>query len=80
MKSFRILIIGFAALIVCFIVTLAISLNAIANLEDKAKSRVGDKVVIGSDTAIILDYSLFKETYTLSNGQEINFSYFNDGK
>ena len=36
------------------------------------KVRMGQKVVINGDTLIIIDYSTFKETFTLSNGVRID--------
>lgn len=39
---------------------------------DIMKSYVGEKIVIDKDTLTITDYSVFKDTYTLSNGVSIN--------
>lgn len=36
------------------------------------ESRIGDTVIIAGDTSIILDFSFFYSTYTLSNGIVIN--------
>jgi hypothetical protein len=36
------------------------------------KTRIGEQVVIGKDTTIVLKYNSFSDTYTLSNGTEID--------
>lgn len=42
--------------------------------ESDVISCLGDTVVINKDTLIITDYSMFNETYILSNGTRINFN------
>lgn len=39
---------------------------------DVMKSDIGKRIVIDKDTLTITDYSVFKESYTLSNGTSIN--------
>lgn len=40
--------------------------------KQKYKSMIGKEFVFQKDTLLIIDYSAIKETFTLSNGQEIN--------
>lgn len=42
---------------------------------EKAKWFVGKKVLVESDTLLIVDYSTYKESYKLSNGLEIDGEY-----
>jgi hypothetical protein len=47
--------------------------NDIDKYTDKYKNKVGDKIVFKSDTLMIIDYSIIKNTFTLDNGKEISF-------
>jgi len=40
--------------------------------QDKFKANIGCKFIIGKDTAMVLDYSTLKETYTFDNGKEVS--------
>ena len=44
------------------------SISNIKKIEDKGLSKVGSNVVIGVDTLTVIEYHLFTQTYTLSNG------------
>jgi hypothetical protein len=46
--------------------------NNINNEIKKYKSKLGEKYIIGNDTLIILDYSMFDENFTLSNGNKVS--------
>lgn len=46
--------------------------NNINNEIKKYKSMLGEKYIIGNDTLIILDYSMFGENFTLSNGNKVS--------
>lgn len=39
----------------------------------KIENNIGKKVILGNDTILITDYSLFNSNYTLSNGNKISF-------
>jgi hypothetical protein len=67
-------------LIVTFVFALVSTLNYLY-VKDKVNARVielerklGDEIVLGKDTLIIIDYSIMTNTYTLSNGYKINKS------
>lgn len=49
------------------------SSTAIKVESEKYRVHVGDDYVLNGDTLIITDYSLFTETFTLSNGVEVNY-------
>ncbi len=40
---------------------------------DGVESILGSKVIIDKDTLTIIDYSIFSQNYTLSNGSKISF-------
>jgi hypothetical protein len=41
-------------------------------MDDTFKSQIGKEFVLNKDTLLIIDYSLWSETFTLSNGREVN--------
>ena len=47
--------------------------NSLKSEVGKIKSKVGTKLILEKDTVMIIDYSLLKNSYTLSNGKEISF-------
>ncbi len=49
--------------------------NTINQAKYKGKELIGNEVVINKDTLIIINYNLFKETVTLSNGTEVSYDY-----
>lgn len=42
--------------------------------KEKYEKYIGEKHIIDNDTLTIIDYSIFKETFTLSNGQSVNYN------
>ena len=42
--------------------------------KNKYKVKIGNKFVLEKDTLTIVDYSSIMETFTLSNGKEVNAS------
>jgi hypothetical protein len=63
------------------VVALAFILNNLANnvtseiikKKEKYERHVGEKHIIDKDTLTIIDYSIFEETFTLSNGQKVSY-------
>lgn len=75
MKSFLGLIGG--ALVVCLLYLLIVRQigNSLKAEENKYKIQVGKKVIIGKDTLQILDYSIWQENFTLSNGSTVSYDF-----
>lgn len=42
---------------------------------DMYEEHVGSNIYLNGDTLIIVDYSVFNETFTLSNGSKVSFSF-----
>ena len=61
------------ALVITFAISVSLLTNNIGSEIEKVEAMVGTKVVLEKDTAIIIDYSILEESYTLSNGKEISF-------
>lgn len=49
-------------------------INEIKELEETYKVNLGKKILIDKDSLMIIDYSTFNKSYTLSNGKSINKS------
>jgi hypothetical protein len=47
--------------------------NCIGLQENLLKENIGRKIVIQKDTLLIIDYSVYKNNYKLSNGFEISY-------
>lgn len=47
----------------------------ISNSKTEKAKLLGEMIVIGKDTLIIVDYSILKSSYILSNGKEIDSDY-----
>lgn len=45
----------------------------ISTEEDKYKKHIGEKYIIDKDTLTIVDYSVFSENFTLSDGRKVNY-------
>ena len=45
----------------------------IDNTENKYKKHIGKKHVIDKDTLTIVDYSIFNENFTLSDGRKVSY-------
>tara|TARA_R110002124_G_scaffold286377_2_gene467141 strand:- start:7 stop:258 length:252 start_codon:yes stop_codon:yes gene_type:complete len=41
--------------------------------ENKYKKHIGKKYIIDKDTLTIVDYSIFSENFTLSDGRKVNY-------
>jgi hypothetical protein len=54
---------------------ISLTINAVVSAEEKVKSKVGSTVIIKKDTLIIIDYSMLKQNYTLSDGREVSFEF-----
>ena len=76
LQSERIVKYGTRAIFVLFIMIFTLWIfgsKYIVNSMKMAEARIGEKMVIGSDTVKIVDYSVFEETFTLSDGSKIYF-------
>lgn len=47
--------------------------SGIGREKEKYEKYVGEKYIIDKDTLTITDYSIIEETFTLSNGQKVNY-------
>ena len=47
--------------------------NKITKMDNEYKEYVGKKIVLDSDTLKIIDYSIWRENVTLSNGAVLHF-------
>lgn len=66
------------ATVIIFVLSVHLLTKSITNEIDKKtekyKGKVGEKFILEKDTLIIIDYSTIKESFTLSNGKEVNSS------
>lgn len=67
MKTF-ITFIFFALMMSLFFYILIWGVDAITSIDNEAKTKIGQQVILNKDTLIIIDYSLWDNTYTLENG------------
>jgi uncharacterized membrane protein len=71
--------IKFVATALIIIVLAAIVVNRLFSegkaMDNQVKSFVGKKVVIEKDTMTVINYSILKSTYTLSNGVEYDMDF-----
>lgn len=51
---------------------MAPTFKGLNNHTEDVKSKIGKKIVLDKDTLTILDASIIKGTYTLSDGREVN--------
>lgn len=72
------MIIGMIALVVLFVFCVHLLTSSITSEIDKGKNKykvkIGQKIILEKDTLTIIDYSSIMETFTLSNGKEVNAS------
>lgn len=72
------MIIGMIALVALFVFCVRLLTSSITNEIDKEKNKykvkIGQKFILEKDTLTIIDYSSIMETFTLSNGKEVNAS------
>ena len=51
------------------------ALYTYSNQESNREAIIGSKVIVDQDTLLIVGYSFWSETYTLSNGLKIDVSF-----
>jgi hypothetical protein len=68
------MIVGMIALVAVFAFCVHVLTTSIDKEKDKYKVKIGQKFILEKDTLTIIDYSSIMETFTLSNGQEVNAS------
>ena len=72
------MIIGMIALVAVFVFCVHLLTSSITSEIDKEKNKykvkIGQKLILEKDTLTIIDYSSIMETFTLSNGKEVNAS------
>ncbi len=73
MKMIYKMLIGLAVCVVLLSVIFNDIRNKVGSGMEEYSSYVGEQFVMGDDTFIVVDYSIFGETFTLSNGQKVNF-------
>lgn len=54
------------------IATLIAFNSSVHSIEQSFKSKIGTKCVINNDTLIVVDYSLFEDSFILSNGMKVS--------
>lgn len=67
----KLIIIGVILLTLSFI-SVRYSVGQVEEIENSYKALVGKQVVYDKDTVIIIDYSMFEQTVTFSNGKRVN--------
>jgi len=76
----KVIVIGIIFLLL-FVFGLNLFLTKLTNKVDNSlkvmKAEIGQKVLLGKDTLTVVDYSLVKDNYKLSNGAEVNSSLIN---
>ena len=76
-KSFKKMILIFIVVVavttVLVVTTVKNAVNTIDNQYSNFTSKVGGKMILGTDTLQIIDCSVLNNTYTLSNGVEIHY-------
>lgn len=63
------------ALMVCFFFLAKSFTQRVEKDHEKYKAKIGQKIILENDTLTIIDYSSIKETFTLSNGVEVSFTF-----
>jgi hypothetical protein len=71
MKKIIIYIIATGAL---WYVSVSYLSSEISKEQDKFKVKIGTEFILKKDTLTVVDYSSIMETFTLSNGKEVNAS------
>jgi len=59
-------------LIICCVAYVIFALGKLRDASHETKQMIGRNVVMGRDTLVVVDYSMIKQSYTLSNGLEIS--------
>ena len=68
--------------LVLFILLISYLLNDIGSkvtgelksIDSKYEKHIGNEFIMNSDTLIIVDYSIWEENFTLSNGKKVHYS------
>ena len=60
-----------------FFYVLMWGVGEITSIDNKAKAKIGQQIILNKDTLIIIDYSLWNNTYTLENGIVISKEFLN---
>lgn len=68
------LIIAIILFAICMNLLTSKILTQVNNEKDKYESKIGQKFILEKDTLTIIDYSSIMETFTLSNGKQVNCS------
>lgn len=74
MKEINRIVLIMVVLCIAIFLTLISMFSSFHQSQSMYKNKLGQKIVISKDTLIIIDYSLIAETFTLSNGADINSS------
>ena len=72
-----IMFIFLALMMILFYYTLIWAADAIISIDNEAKEKIGQQVILNKDTLIIINYSLWDDTYTLENGIIISKEFLN---
>lgn len=73
MKHVFLILIGTILLMICTVITASFFIDReINNVKSKIEINLGKKVVMENDTLLIINYSLYESTYTLSNGKIVS--------
>jgi hypothetical protein len=80
MKLIKIFSISTTILFIVCVVVMIWCFVRINNKEKIAEGKLGSTIILNKDTLTIIDYSIFEENYTLSNGTKVNMFYLNNLK
>ena len=61
--------------VVLVMFTLRLFISEVNKEGDKYKVKIGETFVFEKDTVTIIDYSLTNETFTFSNGKQVNSNF-----
>ena len=67
----------FVLLFVLMYIFINKGLNKLHEINDNYRSMIGKEIIVKNDTLIILNYSLWDDTYTLNDGKKISGEYVN---
>lgn len=59
--------------LVVYLVLVSLIIFVVSTKFDNIKERVGKEVLFRDDTLMIINYSIWKETYVLEDGREVAF-------
>lgn len=64
----------FGLLLLCIIGSIWSGMSVFKDIE-RAEKNLGKKVILGKDTVIVIDYSMWNNSFILSNGKEVGFEF-----